>query len=117
MHALDVCVSSAVEEALGLTIPEAMAAARPVVATRVGGVAENVLPDETGLLVPAANPRLLASALIRALSNEPWRQACGVRGRDFVRQKYDPRRQLQEIETIYLAIADCGLRIRNYGCG
>jgi glycosyltransferase involved in cell wall biosynthesis len=105
MQALDVCVSAAVEEPLGLTIPEAMASSRAVVATRVGGAPENVVPDETGLLVPPANPRQLAAALTDILTRDAWRQACGLRGRDFVRRKYNPHRQLLQLESIYGVVA------------
>jgi glycosyltransferase involved in cell wall biosynthesis len=45
----------------------------PVVATAVGGMAEYVFPDETGLLVPAGDPQALADAVSRLLLDEPLR--------------------------------------------
>jgi glycosyltransferase involved in cell wall biosynthesis len=101
MQALDVCLSAAREESFGLTIPEAMAAGRAVVATNVGGVPENLRHGETGLLVPPGNPAALAQALIQALADTEWRKACGQRARRQVLEQYDGRRQLQQIETIY----------------
>lgn len=105
MQALDICVSAALEEALGLTIPEAMAASRPVVATSVGGVPENIREGLTGLLVPPADPRSLGEAIIRLLSNEEWRQESGRRAQRYIREKYDPQRPLEEIEQIYRLVA------------
>jgi glycosyltransferase involved in cell wall biosynthesis len=105
MQSLDVCVSAALEEALGLTIPEAMAAGRAVVATKVGGVPENIEDGQTGILVPPADPAALADALIRILSDDAWRRACGQRGWHQVREKYDANRQLEQVEAIYGRVA------------
>ena len=112
MQALDVCVSAALEEALGLTIPEAMAAGRAVVATKVGGVPENIEDGQTGLLVPPADPAALADALIRILSDDVWRQACGQRAWQQVREKYDAPRQLEQVEDIYRRVTSSGLTNR-----
>jgi glycosyltransferase involved in cell wall biosynthesis len=108
MQALDVCVSAALEEALGLTIPEAMAAGRAVVATKVGGVPENIADGMTGILVPPADPAALADALVRILSDDSWREACGQRAWHQVREKYDAPRQLDQLEDIYRRVTSNG---------
>lgn len=59
-------------EAQGLAIVEAMAAERPVVATRTGGIADAITDGETGVLVPEADPAALASAIID-LARDPDR--------------------------------------------
>jgi glycosyltransferase involved in cell wall biosynthesis len=105
MNALDLCVSAAVEEALGLTVPEAMAAGKAVVATEVGGVPENIWHGETGLLVPPACPAALAEAIIEILSDDARRIEFGRLGLNRVREKYDPARQVREVETIYEWVA------------
>jgi glycosyltransferase involved in cell wall biosynthesis len=61
---------------------EAMAASRPVVATRVGGTPESVLDGATGLLVPPEDPGALAAALDRVLGDRAWADALGAAGRD-----------------------------------
>ncbi len=101
MQAIDLCVSSAVEEALGLTIPEAMAARRSVVATQVGGVPENVWHGETGLLVPPARHVPMAEAITQLLSDDVRRHQFAEQGWRRVRQKYDPASQIGEIEAVY----------------
>lgn len=101
MQAIDICVSAALEEALGLTVPEAMAACRPVVATNVGGIPENIADGQTGLLVPPADPKALAEAVIRLLSDEQWRHECGQRACKHVREKYNWQRQLDQVESVY----------------
>lgn len=101
MQAIDICVSAAVEEALGLTVPEAMAARRAVVATQVGGVPENVWHGETGLLVPRARPVPMARAIAQLLSDDDRRHQFGEQGSYRVREKYDPASQIREVEAIY----------------
>ncbi len=63
LQALDVYVCSSIAEGVALTVLEAMASGLPVVATRVGGNPELVVPGETGALVPASDPQALAAAL------------------------------------------------------
>jgi glycosyltransferase involved in cell wall biosynthesis len=62
---MDVFVQPSVSEGLSNTILEAMASARPVVASDVGGADELVEHDATGLLVPPRSPAALAAALAK----------------------------------------------------
>ncbi len=66
--ALDVFVSSSLWEGLPTVVLEAMAAGVPVVATAVSGNTELVLPEETGLLVPAGDSAALAAGILQILS-------------------------------------------------
>jgi len=61
----DVLVAPSLEEGMGMSVLEAMAAARPVVASRVGGLGELVVDGVTGMLVPAGD----TDALIACLAN------------------------------------------------
>lgn len=69
LPAFDVFVLSSREEGIPNALLEAMAAARPCVATRVGGNAEVLEDGRTGWLVPARDPAALAGALGRALAD------------------------------------------------
>jgi glycogen synthase len=70
-----------VYEPFGIINLEAMACERPVVASAVGGIPEVVVPEETGLLVPPADPRALAEALNYVLRNRALARAMGLAGR------------------------------------
>ena len=67
----DIVVIPSRSEAFGRTTVEAMAAGRPVIASDVGGLAEGVVHEVTGLLVPPEDPKALASAISKLISNDP----------------------------------------------
>jgi len=78
----DVFVHPAIwQEAFGLAIAEAMASARPVIATRVGGVPELVEHRQTGLLVEPQNAQQIADALDLLSDHPELRRALGAGGR------------------------------------
>ena len=89
LAAADGFVLSSAWEGMPNVVMEALAAARPVVATRVGGVSELVTSGTSGLLVPPVNPTALSEAMreLMTLSTEQ-REQMGLRGRDHVSAHY-----------------------------
>lgn len=81
LRAADVVVLPSRAEGLGVAAIEALAAARPVIASAVGGLPEIVRDPAEGLLVPPGEVDALAAALVRALSDEALRRAMGEAGR------------------------------------
>jgi glycosyltransferase involved in cell wall biosynthesis len=81
LDALDVVAHTAVDEPFGRVLVEAMAAAKPVVATRGGGVPEIVVDQVTGYLVPPRDPEAFADRLA-ALADPALRGRFGRAGRD-----------------------------------
>lgn len=94
-------VSSSLTEGISLTLLEAMAVGLPVVATSVGGNPEIVLPGKTGYLVPKADPKALADAMV-FLCREPanW-NSLGQCGRQRVADYFDVRRMAHDYEMLY----------------
>jgi glycosyltransferase involved in cell wall biosynthesis len=76
-------------EALPMSILEAMAMARPVVATDVGGIPEAVADGETGIVVPPRDTAAAARALATLAANPARAQAMGERGRARQRERFD----------------------------
>ena len=102
LHRLfDVSVLSSVSEAFPNTILEAMAAGRPVVATRVGGVMDAVLEGETGLLVPARAAADLATAIEHLLLQPGLRRAMGQAAQRRAREKFHATSVLLTLESLY----------------
>jgi len=85
----DVIVQKSLAEGFGLTVAEAMWKAKPVVASRVGGIQDQVVDGRTGVLID--DPRDLAAfgAAIAALAGDPERAAAlGAAGREHVGESY-----------------------------
>jgi glycosyltransferase involved in cell wall biosynthesis len=90
-RSVDVAVVPSAEftEACPMTPLEAMACARPVVATRNGGLPELVVDGDTGLLVNPADPNDLAQALSRYAEDRGLARRHGEQGRDRVCEHFD----------------------------
>jgi glycosyltransferase involved in cell wall biosynthesis len=78
---MDVFVMPSLFEGGPTTVLEAMAMAKPVVATCVGMVPEVIVDSATGLIVPPGDPEALAEAVGRLLDDEPLRREMGQRAR------------------------------------
>jgi glycosyltransferase involved in cell wall biosynthesis len=96
-----VCQVSRWEEAFGWVIAEAMAAGRPLVATRVGGIPELVTEGVSGFLVPARAPKEIAQRVIQLLEDPALRARMGAVGRQAAEQKFDLERNLDALMLAY----------------
>jgi glycosyltransferase involved in cell wall biosynthesis len=106
LAACDVFVLPSIVEGLPLSVLEAMAAARPVVATRVPGTDEAVLDGETGILVPPRDPEALALA-IRSLLADPGRASrLGSAGRARVIAEFSTQRMVAAVAAQYEELLD-----------
>jgi len=96
-----VCQVSRWEEAFGWVIAEAMAAARPLVATRVGGIPELVADGETGFLVAPRAPAEIAARLVQLLQDAALRARMGAAGRLAAERKFDLTANLDTLMRAY----------------
>jgi glycosyltransferase involved in cell wall biosynthesis len=99
--ALDVAVLPSYREAQGLTVLEAMALGRPVVASNVGGIPEMIDDGVTGLLVPPHDAPALAAAIVRLLADHPFADRLARAGHDVVHDRFCVERMVRDIEAIY----------------
>jgi glycosyltransferase involved in cell wall biosynthesis len=99
--ALDVAVLPSHREAQGLSILEAMALSRPVVASDVGGIPEMIEDGVTGLLVPHDNPEALAAAIVRLLTNHGLADTLARAGHDLVHDRFCIELMVKAVEDIY----------------
>ncbi len=117
MHAMDVFAMPSIWEGFGLVLLEAMAAGRPIVASRVATIPEVVLDGETGLLVPAGEPLALAEALVQ-LAHDPERaRALGEAGRERLRQHFSIEKMVGDTELLYRQVLEERGRGRSVASG
>lgn len=101
LHAADLVAIPSRQEGQGIVALEAMAARKPVVASRVGGLAETIVPEETGLLVPPEETTAWADALAGLLQDRAKREAMGAEGRQRVEKEYTAVQMVRRIEAVY----------------
>jgi glycosyltransferase involved in cell wall biosynthesis len=105
LKGFDLFVLPSVTEGLGTSLLDAMACARPIVASRVGGIPEVVRHGETGLLVPPKDPRDLAASIIRLLLDPALAARFGAAGLERVRAKFSVERMVAGTIEVYARLA------------
>jgi glycosyltransferase involved in cell wall biosynthesis len=103
---VDIVVQPSLTEGLSNAILEAMAAAVPVVATRVGGNPELVDDGRTGFLTPVQNPEAIAGAICRLLDRPDMARAFGIQARRRVIEEFAIDRMLSKTEALYFHLRE-----------
>jgi glycosyltransferase involved in cell wall biosynthesis len=104
LQAVDVLVHPAVHsEALGLVILEALACAKPVVASRLDGISETFRDGEHGRLVPPRDVPALAAALLEVADDAGLRQRRGLAGRQWVQANFSLQQLGRQTRQVYEA--------------
>jgi glycosyltransferase involved in cell wall biosynthesis len=88
-------------EPFGLVLLEAMATAKPVVATNHGGPKEICVQGETGILVPPDNAEAMSEAILSLLRDSQKARAMGIAGRHRVEQLFDRNKCIEDLEALY----------------
>lgn len=97
----EVCALSSRAEGFSNSILEYMAAARPVVATDVGGAREAIVDGETGHLVSAGDDEKMAEAIIQLLREPRAAREMGERGKRRVIEQFSTQRQVDDTVAMY----------------
>jgi glycosyltransferase involved in cell wall biosynthesis len=106
MHALDAFAMPSIWEGFGIVLLEAMAAAKPVVASRVATIPEVVVDGETGLLVPAGDAVALADALASLAHDPDLARRLGEAGRERLRRSFSIDKMVGDTELLYRELVD-----------
>ncbi len=98
----DVVVQKSLAEGFGLTVAEAMWKARPVVASRIGGIQDQIVDGKTGMLVDdAADLESYGSAVVRLLEDPAGAEKMGLEAQNRVRDEFlGPRHLLQYFKLV-----------------
>ena len=98
---LDIVVLTSLNEGTPVSIIEAMAAGRSVVATNVGGVADIVEDGKSGYLIESGDGEGFANRLADLIKDPDKRKRFGGRGREIVRDRFSKDRLIRDMERVY----------------
>jgi len=105
LKSFDLFVMSSVTEGLGTSLLDAMACARPIVATEAGGIPEVVDRGVTGLLVPPRDHTAMAAAIVELIGDQARRQAMGAAGFARVNERFTVERMVAGTAAVYARVA------------
>ena len=104
-HFFDASVLCSTSEGFPNSLIEAMAAARPVLATAVGGVTDVVVDGVNGRLIPLDDPEFIARRLIELRNDSSLSRNLGESGQRLVRERYSRARVIESLSTLYATLA------------
>lgn len=105
---IDLFVLPSLYEGLGVSVLEAMAARKAVIASRVGGIPDVVMDSVTGLLVPPADAGALAAAMRQLLCEPERMREMGNRAAKHVEENFSLERMAMKNEDYYYALIEGG---------
>lgn len=106
LAAMDICIQPSRSEGMPLALMEAASAARPVVASRVGGIPEIVEDGVHGLLVPAGSPEALADAITRLVADPALAGRLGARLAERFASEFSLPVMIARIEALYRQLTE-----------
>jgi glycosyltransferase involved in cell wall biosynthesis len=98
---LDIVALTSHNEGTPVSLIEAQAAGKPVVSTNVGGVADVVLQNQTGIITPPGDIEAFAEALLQLCENENKRQEFGLAGQYYVKERFSYQRLVRDMSGYY----------------
>ena len=101
LNASDIFILPSLSEGLPISILEAYALGKPVIATNVGAVPDLVVNEKTGLLVASRNPMEIENAIRYLLENPEIAHAMGVNGKEFVKKHHNWDDIIDEYEALH----------------
>ena len=101
LASMSVFVLPSLNEGMGRALVEAMAAGRPVIATRVGGVPALIQDCRNGMLVPPGDVTALTRALSQILSRPDWAKELGEEASISIDKRFDADEMVRMVEAVY----------------
>lgn len=106
MGRFDAVVVPSRTEGSPLVVLEAMAAGRPIVASNVGGIPDQIRHGKEGLLVPPGNPAKLADGILALLGDPPRARSLGERARARAASEFSHAAVVRRVEAVYGAVLE-----------
>ncbi len=103
---MDVLVHLSYREGIARALPQALAAARPVIAYDCDGAREVCRENETGFLIPPGDRQRIIERLLRLARDSALRERLGHRGPEVVKECFAVERMVDELHALYLRLAE-----------
>jgi glycosyltransferase involved in cell wall biosynthesis len=104
MPLFDLLVLPSLNEGMGRVLVEAMAAGKPVVGSKVGGIPDLIQDGQTGYLVPPADEKALADAILKVLNDRQSSNLMGQRGKELC-QQFSLEAMVEKLDDLYSDLA------------
>ena len=104
LSALDILVVPSILEGFPMITLEAMASGKPIVATRIEGITEQIMDGRDGILVPAQNHDVIAATVLQLIKDEQLRRRLGTAARTRIERSFSFENMLKETEKVYLSL-------------
>jgi glycosyltransferase involved in cell wall biosynthesis len=101
LNNIDIIAVSSLREGFSISILEAMATSKPIVATNVGGNKELVIDGVTGILVPPGDPYSLSEAIHKLITDIKTRETMGISAREYVEKRFSVLDMVRKTEELY----------------
>jgi glycosyltransferase involved in cell wall biosynthesis len=105
LSAVDLLVIPSLLEGFPMVTLEAMAMAKPIVATNIDGITEQIRDGVDGILVPPKGPIALAKAVVRVLNDKELAKTMGLSAREKVAQEFSVEKMVSKTERVYQSLA------------
>jgi glycosyltransferase involved in cell wall biosynthesis len=104
LSAIDILVIPSLLEGFPMITLEAMAMAKPIIATNINGITEQITNGINGILIPPKDPSAIAQATITLINNREKAKAMGLAARKKAEEEFSVEKMVSETEKVYLSL-------------
>jgi glycosyltransferase involved in cell wall biosynthesis len=104
LSAIDILVIPSLLEGFPMITLEAMAMAKPIIATRIDGIKEQIVDEISGILIPPRDPDAIAEAIVRLTTDKELAQILESEGRRRVENEFTVEKMVSETEKVYQSL-------------
>jgi glycosyltransferase involved in cell wall biosynthesis len=103
---LDIVALTSFNEGTPVSLIEAQAANKPIVSTRVGGISDIIVENETALLADIADSELFCNHLLKLVEDDGLRERLGANSREHVVKRFSYQRLMSDMSSLYFELLE-----------
>lgn len=106
IYFLDIVTLTSLNEGTPFSLIEAQMAGKPVVATNAGAVANTIINNQTGFLIPLNNKDIFVSKLIKLIDGKSLRIEMGNNGMLWAHEQYSKKKEVEKLKALYYSLLE-----------